>query len=582
MSTRLKAPPVTQPATQTAVPTAEKSDQFKRAVKLHQQGDVVAAEAMYKALLLNEPGNLQVTYLLGLIGSQTQRPELARENIEKYLNKYPEDAQAISILALVYYDLKDYSKACSFLEKSIAKRGDSPHLYYNLGKTHFELKSFEAAVKAYDTAIRLQPGYIDALLGKAVSHQELKESEAAACTLEHAIVLEPYRAEAHFLYGNVMRAMGEIQAAIDAFETALTLKPDYIDAAVNCGSAFKDLDRMEDALRLYNHALAMDPYHPEANYNKAIALLADGQLARGWMLYEWRKKSALTLDKFLDRELVDIAPEWDGKALDGHLLVTAEQGLGDQIFFAGMLNDLSAYANRVTVSAEARLLPLLKRSFPLLNFIEPKQVHHTNEFDAQVYMGSLGQSLRSTTSSLTNIPSPYLHADAELTASLRAQMPKDGKILCGISWASKNVDHGREKSLTLNLMSQFICLNNIHAVDLQYGDTSDERQSFLQTHNKSIQKIDDVDNTDDLDGLAALIAACDIVVTVSNTTAHLAAALGKPVLVMLPQSSAVFWYWHRQGDKSPWYPTARLFRKEEIGDWPSVIDAVTLTLAGIA
>jgi ADP-heptose:LPS heptosyltransferase len=96
-----------------------------------------------------------------------------------------------------------------------------------------------------------------------------------------------------------------------------------------------------------------------------------------------------------------------------------------------------------------------------------------------------------------------------------------------------------------------------------------------------INKLDHIDNFNDIDSLSALISACDVVVTVSNSTAHIAAALGKPTLVLLPKASSTFWYWHRQTEHSPWYPTVRLIRKDELGDWEGVMDAVTLTLAGI-
>lgn len=580
MSTRLKSRPVTPPK-QAPVITGN-SEQFKRAVKLHQQGDLFMAETLYESLLRTEPHNLQVTYLLGLIGSQTQRPELARANIEKYLGTYPEDAQAISVLALAYFDLKDYAKARSLLEKSIATRGDSAHLYYNLGKTCFALQDYAAAVSAYDAAIRLQHGYVDALIGKAVSHRELKEFEIAACTLEHTIMLEPYRAESHFFYGNVMRDMGETHAAIDAFETALSLKPDYIDAAINCGTAFKEADRMDEAFAQYNRALALDPYHPEANYNKALALLLDGQFSRGWNLYEWRLRSSDVMNKFLRHDSIHKAPEWDGQPLTGHLLVIAEQGLGDQIFYAGMLGDLQPHVSTVTVCIEPRLIPLLRRSYPTVNFITPEQLAQAEGFDAQIYIGSLGRFYRADENALTKIRTPYLQADTERSAHLRTRLKQEGRLLCGLSWRSKNADYGAQKSLSLETMAQALCLPDIDFVDLQYGDTEDERQAFEASTGVRLQKLDDIDNFKDIDDLAALINACDIVVTVSNTTAHLASALGKPTLVLLPQTSAVFWYWHRESEHSPWYPTARLFRQNELGDWPSVMDALTLTLAGIA
>ncbi len=580
MSTRLKSRPVT-PTKQAPAATGN-SVQFKRAVKLHQQGDLFMAETLYESLLLTEPHNLQVTYLLGLIGSQTQRPELARANIEKYLRTYPEDAQAISVLALAYFDLQDYAKARTLLEKSIAMRGDSAHLYYNLGKTHFALQDYAAAAKSYETAIRLQPGYVDAMIGKAVSHRESREFEIAACTLEHTILLEPYRAESHFFYGNVMRDLGNFQDAIEAYKTALIINPEYMEALVNYANALKDSNYFEDSLVQYNKALALDPNHPEANYNKALTLLTDGQLSLGWKLHEWRLYPSDLLIKNVRPQIVQKAPEWDGTPLAGHLLVMAEQGLGDQIFFSNMLNDLRSDVKHVTVCVDERLIPIFTRSFPKIRFLSIEEIYSIDDFDVQIYIGSLGKFYRYDENSLTNIRSNYLLADHNKTYHLRKQLKNAGRLLCGISWRSNNAQHGDLKSLSLEKLSQLLHIPDIDFIDLQYGDTHLERKNFEAKTGIEIRKVDDIDNFKDVDDLAALINACDIVVTVSNTTAHLAAALGKPTIVLLAHTSVVFWYWHREGDQSPWYPTARLFRKSELGDWPSVIDALTLTLAGIA
>jgi ADP-heptose:LPS heptosyltransferase len=97
-----------------------------------------------------------------------------------------------------------------------------------------------------------------------------------------------------------------------------------------------------------------------------------------------------------------------------------------------------------------------------------------------------------------------------------------------------------------------------------------------------LQKLDDIDNFHDIDALAALVSACDIVVTVSNTTAHLAAALGKPVIVMLPASPSLFWYWHLDRSDSPWYPSAVLLRQNHPGDWGGVIATASAALAEFA
>ena len=556
------------------------SDQFKRAVKLHQQGDLAMAEFMYRQILREEPDYIEVNYLLGLLANQTGRPAEAVERINRYLEVRPDDAQAMSILSLSYYDLKDFEQARSFLEKSIRQRGGDAHLYYNLGKCYFELKLFSEAINSHEAAIRLQPTYTEAYIGKAIGHMELREFEAAACVLEHAILLDPLKAETHFFYGNAMRSSGETHLAIEAYETALALKPDHIDALINLATSLKDIDRLDEAFVCYDKALALQPDHPEGNYNKALTLLWDREFSSGWKLHEWRMFPSELLIKHVRPQIIQKAPAWNGAPLDGHLLVLAEQGLGDQVFFSGMLQELSSDVKAITVCTDPRLIPVFKRSFPSITFATHEQIMQ-GQFDAQIYIGSLGRFYRSSEESFNKIQSPYLMSDKDLTKQLSNPVKKSGRLLCGLSWRSRNLDHGEQKTLPLEALSQVLCLKNIDFVDLQYGDTTDERHSMEKSTGVRINKLDDIDNFNDIDSLSALISACDVVVTVSNSTAHLAAALGKPTLVLLPKASSVFWYWHRQTEHSPWYPTVRLLRKDELGDWPSVMDAVTLTLAGI-
>ena len=245
-----------------------------------------------------------------------------------------------------------------------------------------------------------------------------------------------------------------------------------------------------------------------------------------------------------------------------------------------MLADLAKQVPNASVCIDPRLIPLFSRSFPTLKFIGPSEVY-TQPFDAQIQLGSLGRLYRKNQTDLAKVTSPYLHADALVSSQLNTQLKRGNRLLCGISWNSKNADHGEGKSLNLEALLPVLTTPGVDFVDLQYGDTEEERAALQAKHGVHLYKQADIDNHDDIDGLASLIDACDIVVTVSNTTAHLAAALGKPVIVMLPNDDALFWYWHRNSVTTPWYPTVRLFRRSDTGRWEDVIDSVALTLAGI-
>jgi hypothetical protein len=176
------------------------------------------------------------------------------------------------------------------------------------------------------------------------------------------------------------------------------------------------------------------------------------------------------------------------------------------------------------------------------------------------------------------VNTPYLKADPIKTSRLRSRIAKPGRIVCGISWRSKNADIGADKSLSLETLAPVLTAAGVDFVDLQYGDTAEERYRLKQDHGVHVQHLDDVDNTNDLDSLAALISACDIVITISNVTAHIAAAIGKPTLVMLPNSPSLFWYWHRERSDSPWYPTAILIRQQFPNNWSEVRKSAEVAL----
>jgi ADP-heptose:LPS heptosyltransferase len=162
--------------------------------------------------------------------------------------------------------------------------------------------------------------------------------------------------------------------------------------------------------------------------------------------------------------------------------------------------------------------------------------------------------------------------------SLRERFTADGRCIVGLSWASKAPYYSEQKSAHLRDFEPILKLPGIRFVDLQYGDTLAERTAAKESTGVEVCRVEDVDNHQDIDGLAALIAACDVVVTVSNTTVHLAGALGKTVFLLLPYSQGSLWYWHSDREDSPWYPSARLFRQPAIGDWGSVIRRVAREL----
>ncbi|CAM8634391.1 GT9_LPS_heptosyltransferase domain containing protein [Oxalobacteraceae bacterium] len=443
---------------------------------------------------------------------------------------------------------------------------------------------YEDALAAEEAALGLAPTLPDAHSYRGSALLQLGRVQEALVSYDQVIRLSPNAAVAHYNRANALQRLRRYEEALPSLKRALRLQPRYTDALSLTGIVLQAMGDTASALEHYDAALRINPNAADAHYNKGLALLTAGEFNHAWEHYEWRLRWDVTVRVGQSRSVDRVAPDWDGKPTDKPILVIPEQGLGDQILYAGMLADLQAIAPGSTVCLEPRLLPLFERSFDNLSFSSPydidaQQCIRDGTFSAQSHIGSLGKYFRVNAAGLKRVKTPYLKADPIKISRLRSRIAKPGRIVCGISWRSKNAEIGTDKSLSLELLVPLLAAEGVDFVDLQYGDTAEDRHRLKRDHSIHVQHLDDVDNTNDLDSLAALISACDIVITISNVTAHIAGALGKPTIVMLSDSPSPLWYWPKNRIDTPWYPSTVLVRQNQLGNWLEVVSSVETTLA---
>src|SRR5581483_2631918 len=245
----------------------------------------------------------------------------------------------------------------------------------------------------------------------------------------------------------------------------------------------------------------------------------------------------------------------------------------------GMIPDLAAYADSVLVEVDPRLVPLFARSFPVVTVVGFGEAGR-QDFQTQSPFASLGQYLRPTLESFPRAENGYFVADAERAAALRRRLSPNGEKVIGLSWVSKNPTLGERKTAQLRDFESILRLPGCRFIDLQYGDTAAERNAVQKETGLVVERLDDIDNTNDIDGLAALIAACDLVATVSNTTAHLSGALGKPTIVFVPYGRTHLWYWGSEKNQYPWYPRVRLRYQARGESWAKMIATASVEIPG--
>jgi tetratricopeptide (TPR) repeat protein len=537
------------------------------------QGKRELAEAQFRRALVLRPELAEAHVNLGNILQAQGKLEQAVASHERAMALRPEFAEAWFNHANALQAQGKLAEAVAGYQRAVALKPGMAEAHGNLGNALLAQKKPEEAEACYARALELKPDYAEAWynLGNTCQSQE-KLAEAAAC-YERAIQLKPRLPEAHYNLGNTFHVLDRLTEAAASFERALALRPDYAEAHYNLGCVSEDLGRLDEALSSMARALEIKPDYPQAQFGQALAQLRSGEFSTGWRNYESRWQSP-------DHDTPWRAytePIWSGeKLVSGRLLVWGEQGIGDEIQFAGLIPDALGSSNRITLDCDARLKPLFARSFPEIEVVSGCGPAESQEAGIAAHLpsGSLPGLYRTTEAAFSATTSPYLKADPVEREHFRADY-FDGRKLIGLAWHTRNQKSGRKRSIDLKNFAPLFALPGIRWISLQYGDFDAlEQQAALAP-----LLIDrSVDQFADIDRFAAQVAAMDQVITIDNSTAHLAGALGIPVWLLLP--FAADWRWLEKRSISPWYPTLRIFRQPMLGDWESVIESVRNDFAG--
>ena len=427
----------------------------------------------------------------------------------------------------------------------------------------------DTAERAYRAALVREAEHPLALhyLG-VVLHQRGRHAEALPL-LERSASLVPAEPEFHNNLGLVFAALDDNDRAIESYRRALDHKPDHATAWNNLGLACQAANRLPEAIASFRRALALMPGFAQAHWNLALALLASGEYAEGWREYEWR----LRLPELGGQAAPLPIPRWEGDDMRGRtLLVTAEQGIGDALQFIRFVAPLAQRGVRVIVQTPSKLRGLLATAAGVAATVATTDT--VPACDAEIPLLSLPYRLGVDADDVSVADGGYLRSDPARKQVIDTAFARDdaSSPRIGIAWAG--APHHRNdirRSMPLALLAPLLALPGIRWYSLQKGNAAAQAGQVSEAGGMV-----PLDPASDFPRDAALVDALDAVVSVDTSIAHLAGALGKPVFVLLPY--APDWRWGIAGNRTPWYPTARLFRQPAIGDWASAVASLHAAL----
>ncbi len=469
---------------------------------LHQQGDSARAEGMYRQVLAIMPEEPNSWHLLGAAAWQRG----------------------------------DLPSAEEFIRKAIQYNDKASAYYANLGGVLKQKGDLPDAITQFEKAVSIDP-----------------MNEGARKSLSESL----------HAYGMEMMHAKKLDEAKSAYRRVLQLEPNNVPTLNNLAMLLQHEGERAIARGVYDRALKVEPDNMVVRYNRSISVLTEGRLEEGWKDFAfsepyWRQLQ----DPRKHLPWLQKCALWDGSNLRGKkILVWGDQGIGDEIVYASMVPDLMEQGAEVTIECMDRLIPIFTRSSPTARILarqDPPLPDAAFDFHAPGMW--LPRWLRPTMESFPPRRS-FISADTDVTKRLRERYAAFGKKrIIGLSWFTISPDWGLRRSIPLPDILAELPLDDVLIVDLQYADTAGAWQEAREKFpNLCMIHDDEVDQFKDMDMYTAQVAACDYVITISNTTSHVAGALGIPASILMPQEGLT-WYWFEAGENCPWYPSIRLLR----------------------
>ena len=504
--------------------------------------------------------NLGVAY--GRLGDTGR----AADRYQQALSADPFHAGARTNLGQVLVAAGDLPRAEALYREGVAAAVDDPRAHNNLGLVLMLRDDVAGADQHLRAAVALDPGYGHAHYNLALLHDRRHAPDAAAAAYRRALECGNAPARAAYGLAVIEQMRGRADLAIPLYEHALAHDPSDLDPRANLAIALQEVGRLDEALAQADALLARCPDHPSAVYVRGWVRLLRGDLG-GYADYDirWRRPGPdLRQHRFP-------APLWNGEPLcpGQRLLLWGEFGVGDELVMAGLLGDVLARGIPVVLECDPRFVPLFRRSWPAVTVVPrsdpPDGRTCAPDIAAQSSLMRLPMLFRH---GMDDFPrhGGYLQPDPERVRAHRAAFMALGPgAKIGLAWSSDNPRTGGRKSIPLEQWAAVLAVPGVHFVSLQYAGADDD---IVQARARGVTNLTANPNPrlrDDLEDLAAQVAALDAVVTIAGINAHMAGALGRPGLVLVPRTP--LWFWFDQGEESPWYPSLRLIRQAREGNW---------------
>ncbi len=587
-------------------------DQLNTVIYLFNHGKKQNALNKISLLLVQNEKNIDVLLLHAKICINVNEINKAISSLEKILKLDLNNYEALNLIYVNYLKKNKINLAKKCIDKLLTINKNNYELLRDKAFIEYLKNNYLISEKYINKALNQNSREVFGLNILGLLYVKKNEISNAVKVFKNAILINPEYSDSYNNLGKCYIDLEELGLAYLNFKKSYRINPDSDLPLINIANILSLKDKNKLAIKFYEKAKKINPNNQQINENiiicnirlknfewvenKVLNLKKLGHLNNNLLLsYSYLLLSKKKFEegfKYFDARLH--AVEFANKnkyhfnilkklnhnlKLDNNkkILIVKEQGVGDEILFSSMYNDLIINNfSKIKIECDKRLLEIFKRSFDRNIFVPfghySSSFKQIKKFDNILYAGSLTKHFRKTKEDFQQ--KPYIKSQNQLDKKFNSILTNfEHKKKIGISWKSVFNIFGSLKSLKLKDFKELYSEERLF-INLQYGENKEEIKKFRESGNH-IYNFDNIDLFNDFDSLISILKNLDVFVTVSNSTAHFAGAIGVPTILICPKKSSTYYYWDYENGKTPWYNSISIIKfKYSLNYTMKLVDAL--------
>lgn len=369
--------------------------------------------------------------------------------------------------------------------------------------------------------------------------------------------------EIYFLLGLAFKNNIEYENSEKAYLKALELNPKSEKTCYNLASLYLFLNNPKKAIEYFKKCLEINPDDKEVLYFLALGYFRIKDYETGVKYFENRlcRGTAITSQEITYPKLIKQAPLWKGEDISNKTLYTYyEAGFGDMIMFARYIPELQKRCKKLLIKPQKELSQLFRDNFPNTEVMDLFYDEDKTHFDVHLPFLSIPYVLGLKNDEIFMHHEGYLKAMPDKIQYFKEKFFNNDKFKIAIKWQG-NTYYETDRVINVEAFAPLFKLKNVKIYSAQTFEGSEEFEKLSSKYD-----ITDLSKSfKNFSYTAGALANIDLVICSDTSLAHLAGAMGKPCIVMLPYNYN--WRWHMDLTHCDWYDSVKLFRLGKTETW---------------